>query len=150
MVCANKNKINTSVEYTLRQNLIFGTRKIHILIFKLDFVLDGQKLTFYHSVIVECIIQSQWVLVECEKFQISSSENPSSGKSPTVTLATRTNPPYLFWHSKYRLPSTEPLFLPNGSSYWTPTQSPGLKWTSPTYLTSPVIIRKNLITLPLI
>ena len=59
MVCANKNKINTSVEYTLRQNLIFGTRKIHILMFKLDFVLDGQKLTFYHSVIVECIIQSQ-------------------------------------------------------------------------------------------
>jgi hypothetical protein len=40
-------------------------------------------------------------------FQISSSiSNVSSGKSPTVTCAGFTNPPYLGRHSKYLFPFT--------------------------------------------
>ena len=37
-----------------------------------------------------------------------SSSHSSSGKSPTVTLAGRANPPYLWGHEKYRCPSTLP------------------------------------------
>ena len=63
---------------------------------------------------------------------ISSSEKSSSGgKSPTLTAAGLTKPPYLSWQVKYLWPPTEPSFFPLGSSYSTPTHQPGWKWTLP-------------------
>jgi hypothetical protein len=69
----------------------------------------------------------------------SEKSRSSTGKSPTVTEAGLTNPPYLAWQVKYLLPPTEPSFLPEGSSYSTPTYHPGWKRTSPEYLTVPLL-----------
>ena len=38
----------------------------------------------------------------------SEKSRSSGGKSPTVTAAGLTNPPYLAWQVKYPLPPTEP------------------------------------------
>ena len=88
---------------------------------------------------------------------ISSSLKVSSGKSPVFTDGGLTNAPYGRGHSKYRSPNALqrrrgedinkcnsgkfahiiilifylPSFLPTGSSYFTPTQYPGLNLVLP-------------------
>lgn len=65
----------------------------------------------------------------------SSSSISRGGKSPASHLSGRTKAPQLVPHSKYRLPLTEPSFLPVGSSNVTPIQTPmpGISGTRPMY-----------------
>lgn len=44
---------------------------------------------------------------------------------------------FYFIHLTYWTPSTVPLFLPDGSSNWTPHQFPGANFVSPTYCKIP-------------
>jgi hypothetical protein len=71
---------------------------------------------------------------------ISSSPKSSGGKSPASQRSGRTKTPQLLPHSKYRLPLTEPSFLPVGSSSVTPIQAPmpGISGTRPAYETVPL------------
>jgi hypothetical protein len=71
---------------------------------------------------------------------MSSSPRSSSGKSPASHRSGRTKTPQLLPHSKYRLPLTDPSFLPVGSSSVTPTQTPipGISGTAPMYATVPL------------
>jgi hypothetical protein len=71
---------------------------------------------------------------------MSSSPKSSGGKSPASQRSGRTKTPQLLPHSKYRLPLTEPSFLPVGSSSVTPIQAPmpGISGTRPAYETVPL------------
>jgi hypothetical protein len=71
---------------------------------------------------------------------ISSSPRSRAGKSPASHRSGRTKAPQFLVHSKYRLPLTDPSFLPVGSSSVTPTQTPipGISGTIPMYETVPL------------
>lgn len=70
----------------------------------------------------------------------SSSNSSKTGKSPASQRSGLTNTPQLLPHSKYRLPLTDPSFLPVGSSSVTPIQAPmpGISGTRPVKLTVPL------------